>query len=301
MLPSILLNDDRSERVRYDHPDYPLYIRRALLSGYPEYQAPNHWHEDIELICVLSGQMEYNVNGEIFVLNDGEGIFVNSGQMHFGFSEKRKECDFLCILLHPLFLCSVLPFERDFLSPLTGNAALPCLMLRPGEKWQAGILSQLRLLYEHRENPTSPLRALSSFSMICSLLYEHAPAEPERENGRNRDLLILKNMAGFIQQKYMEKISLAQIASAGAVGESKCCRLFSRYFAQSPNEYLNRYRLNKSVDLLCNTDLSITEIALSSGFGSASYYAELFRKWMNQPPTGFRRQRKEGKNQGYAV
>lgn len=62
-------------------------MREALLSQYPEYRAPSHWHDDIEFICVLSGGMKYNVNGEIVNLKKGEGIFVNSGQMHSGFSD----------------------------------------------------------------------------------------------------------------------------------------------------------------------------------------------------------------------
>lgn len=67
-------------------------MREALLSQYPEYRAPSHWHDDIEFICVLLGGMKYNVNGEIVNLKKGEGIFVNSGQMHSGFSDNGQEC-----------------------------------------------------------------------------------------------------------------------------------------------------------------------------------------------------------------
>ena len=96
-------------------------------------------------------------------------------------------------------------------------------------------------------------------------------------------------MTGFIQQNYASRISLSDIAAAGSVGISKCCKLFSRYFSQSPNLYLNQYRLNKSTLLLRETDMTITDIALSSGFGSASYYAEAFRKWAGMSPGEFRK------------
>lgn len=39
---SLEIRDDRSEKVRYDYTDYPIYIRRALLSSYPGYAAPTH-------------------------------------------------------------------------------------------------------------------------------------------------------------------------------------------------------------------------------------------------------------------
>lgn len=95
-------------------------------------------------------------------------------------------------------------------------------------------------------------------------------------------------MVGFIQKNYTRKISLGDIAASGAVGQSKCCKLFTKYLGQTPNAYLVQYRLNKSIGLLRDTDMSITEIALSVGFGGASYYAETFRKWFGESPTQFR-------------
>lgn len=53
--------------------------------------------------------------------------------------------------------------------------------------------------------------------------------------------------------------------------------------------YLIQHRLAKSMELLLNTDLPITEVALSVGFGSASYYTETFRKWMGKTPSEFRK------------
>ena len=288
MISSITLNDDRSEKVRYNTPDYPVYARRGLLSQYPEYKAPNHWHDDTEFIRILSGQMRYNVNGVILDLKEGDGVFVNSGQMHFGFSDSEQECDFLCIILHPMLLASVFPFEHDFVMPLIRNRKLPFLHLSRETGWHREILSQLDLLYQSRDQRTAPMCALSCFARIWTLLCEHAPEDNGKQNRQGQDLMIVKNMVGFIQKNYRDKISLAEIAASGTVGQSKCCKLFARYFSQSPNEYLNHYRIDKSLDLLRNTDLSVTETALSVGFSNASYYAEVFRRYLGKSPREFR-------------
>ena len=295
MIPPISLNHDRFERVCYDRPEYPIYIRRGLLSLYPDYRAPDHWHDDIELILILQGQMEYNVNGQITLLKKGEGIFVNSGQMHFGFSGDHCECDFLCILFHPILLCSIPPFENDFVHPLIQNKSLPYLILRPGISWQAQILSLIQQIYTERDLPGGSMRAFSSFARIWALLWENAPDGPSDENRQSQNLAIIKKMVEFIQENYTQKISLPEIAAAGAVGQSKGCKLFDRYFSQSPNIYLNRYRLEKSIELLKSTDLSVTEIALATGFSNGSYYAETFRKWLGKSPTAFRKKISEKK------
>lgn len=286
----MLLRDDDSEKVHYDYGDYPMYIQRAFLSSYPNYRAPSHWHDDIELIAVLSGEMQYNINGERVTLKAQEGILVNARQMHFGFSDSKEECEFLCILLHPMLLCVTPAYERDFVLPLINHDALQFVHLRTDIPWQRDICSRIKFIYSVKEKSAAQMKIQAAFMTIWTLLYENIPPA---DNGRKRqtgDLAVLKNMIGFIQQNYVKKISLSDIAVSGAVGQSKCCKLFARYLGQTPNLYLTQYRLNKSMELLKNTDMAVTEIAVETGFGGGSYYAETFRKWIGKSPTEYRRE-----------
>lgn len=88
----------------------------------------------------------------------------------------------------------------------------------------------------------------------------------------------LHRMISFIQQNYDCKISLQDIANSGNVCRSKCCEIFKDLISQSPNNYLICHRINKSIELLINTSMSITDIALACGFSNSSYYAETFKK-----------------------
>lgn len=282
------LKDDRSEKIHYNHSDYPIYIRRGFLSRYPNYTAPSHWHDDIELIAVLNGEMDYHVNGEIIKLRAGEGFFVNARQMHFGCSDSKTECGFLCAILHPMLLCAVPSCEREFVLPVTGNSGAPYVFLDPNIGWQREILEQIRQIDRYKEQKAAPLKVQAAFLLIWSLLYENLPKEHDLISPESGDLTAIRNMVGFIQKNYAHRISLQEIAQSGAVGQSKCCRLFAKYFGQTPNTYLTRYRLNKSLELLRGAPLSITEIALSAGFSGASYYAETFRKAFGKSPTEYR-------------
>lgn len=282
------LRDDRSEKVRYDYADYPIYIRQGLLSSYPNYAAPVHWHDDIELIYVLSGEMQYNINGEIIVLNKNEGVFVNARQLHFGFSEKRKECGFICILLHPIMLCATPAYERGFVLPMIHNRNAAFVKLNMNIAYQSEILKDVKDMYLIKDEESAPLKVQKLFLSIWIQLYENIAHENQPEK-QNTDLSILKSIIGFIQQNYTVKITLADIAASGAVGQSKCCKLFARYIGLTPNIYLTQYRLDKSTVLLKNTDMTITEIAHAVGFSGSSYYAEAFRKWSGKSPSEYRR------------
>lgn len=281
------LKDDRSERVRYDYTDYPIYIRRAFLSSYPNYAAPIHWHDDLEFIAVQSGSMQYNVNGEIITIKENEGIIVNARQIHFGFSTEKKECDFVCILLHPLLLCATAAYERDFVLPLLHNHNAAFIKLSDDIPWQKTIYENIRSMYLIKNEKAAPLKVQNLFSGIWIQLYENISSE-SHSNMQKADLSILKNMIGFIQQNYAEKLSLADIAASGAVGQSKCCKLFAKYIRQTPNTYLTQYRLDKSTELFKRTDMTVAEIAASTGFSGSSYYAEAFRKWCGKSPTQYR-------------
>lgn len=289
------LNDDLSEKIKYDYTDYPIYVRKALLSYYPNYTAPSHWHNDIEFIAVLSGKMQYNVNGEIVTIRAGEGVVVNSRQLHFGFSSKKKECEFICILLHPLMLCASSAYERDFVLPILNNPQNAFIKLDKETLWHRNIFETIKNMYCVKDEKMAPLKIQNLFLSTWINIYEHIYSENFTVI-QNTEIVVLKNMIGFIQQNYGSKISLDNIAFSGAVGQSKCCKLFAKYIHQTPNMYLMQYRLDKSTELLKKTDMSITEIAHAVGFNSSSYYAEAFRKWYKKSPTKYRKELRNRKH-----
>lgn len=281
------LKEDNSEKVSYDHAEYPIYIRSACLSSYPDYAAPSHWHDDIEFIMILNGSMTYNINGELTELNSDEGIFVNSRQMHFGYSKTHQECEFICVLLHPMTLCLTPDMERNYVIPILQNSDIPFIHLTD-EKWHQEITEGIQKIYSLKTTSAASLKIQSIFTWIWALIFENAPKCSRTKQPPHHDLSILKNMISFIQQHFHEKITLEQIASAGGIGQSKCCKLFSTYIHQTPNGYLTAYRLNKSTELLRMSDLNITEVAYAVGYNGASYYAEAFRKYFRISPSEYR-------------
>ncbi len=284
----VALFSDNSEAVRYDNRELPVYIRHGFLSYYPDYAAVSHWHNDFEFIYILSGKMDFRVEDKVYRLHPGEGLCINSRRVHYGFSRQHEECEFLCILLHPMLLCGNGWTEETLVAPLMNNSNYPCQQLFPETDWQKRIMDELQKIYDARNLPGMPLLVQGSFFNIAAALSEH---QPEVEQGRpeNSNLRSLQRMMGYIQKHYAEKITLSKIASAGNVCRSKCCEIFRTYLHQTPVNHLLRYRLEKSMALLCNSDLSINEISDKTGFFSASYFTKMFRKWNHCPPSEFRR------------
>lgn len=284
------LNFDHSERVLYNKVDYPAYIRRGTLSSFPNYTADSHWHDDVEFILILSGEMVYNINGEIVLLREGEGIFVNARQMHFGYSDMKKECVFICLLLHPMLLCYSKTAEENIINPIILNDHIPFYVFRKVNGWEKRILSNIRYIYDIRNDKLAELKIQKAFLEIWILLCENIVTISKSDDFKNNRLSVLKNMILFVDRHYKEKIFLEDIASSGNVGKTSCCSIFKKYINKTPMEYVTEYRLRKSLELLRNTDMTVLEISFEVGFSGASYYSETFRKFYDCTPTEYKTQ-----------
>ena len=67
-------------------------------------------------------------------------------------------------------------------------------------------------------------------------------------------------------------------------------KLFKEYTGKTLISYINDYRLEQSKGLLLHTDLSITEIALRTGFNSTSYFIKKFQEANDCSPHKYRKQ-----------
>ena len=61
------------------------------------------------------------------------------------------------------------------------------------------------------------------------------------------------------------------------------------------HRYLTRLRVENAARLLCASRLSVTEIALATGFESSNYFSHVFRAQMGLSPKEYRRRAKEEK------
>lgn len=294
-MSQVPVNPDLSENVAYNNPDFPAYIRCGILSNYPDYRAVCHWHTDFEFIYVFDGTMDYSVNGSVTTLKAGQGIFINSNCLHFGFSDNRAECSFLCILLNPELLSSNSYFHRTILEPLTANADIPYIKLKPSCSWQNDIILELLRMEKMIGKQNEALNILQSFISILSSIICNA-GKVSHQRAENDDISSLTAMIGYIQQNYAETISIKTLASSGSCCKTKCNDLFRKYLNMTPLNYLTEYRLDKSTDLLVHTDAGIADIAYACGFSGSSYYCETFKKYYGLTPKQYRLEHISAKN-----
>ncbi len=288
------IKSDGSEVLHYDNPDFPVMIRKNIIP-------PNccfsdislHWHEDLEFIYVLSGDIGYYVDGEHLVMNAGEGIFVNAKHMHL-ICNATSGCTLLCIIFPPTVLCATEHMATKRVNPVLNTRELSYLLLSEKVAWQKEILEDIRNIYEASLEEKSEPEILAEIYRLWGILYKYAEVKAEVVC-RDENLSLMKQMLDYLYKNYSQKITLKDICTHAGIGKNKCTELFNRYTNMSPMEYLRYYRVEKGVLLLRETDLTVTEIAYEVGFSGASYFAESLRQYRGCSPSQLRQSEKNSK------
>lgn len=283
----ITTRSDGSQVVEYNNPLFECFAAKSYCAANKTYHITEHWHEDLEFLYVIDGELEYNVNGKSMILHAGEGIFVNSKRIHSNHSIYGKSCAYYCSIIQPSLLCSSKYVEQTYIAPLLGPNSFDYLLLNRND-WTHIIIEEIERLFEESDPKIIELDILDASFRIWKTIYKyvgipHITAEPASSR-----ISTFKSMMQFIQDHYMERISLDDIAAAGNVGKTLCAKLFKKYASKTPGEYLIYYRIQKSIELLTKTDLSTTEISYATGFSSASHYAKTFHEMMGCTPSKFR-------------
>lgn len=282
---------DGSERITYGDPKVPIYVRRGDLKSMSNMAALCHWHEDVELLMPVKGYLRYNVEGNVVWVQEGNGIFVNTRRMHYGFSADGTDCEYLCITFRPQLLCSCAEIGNRYVMPVLNSPSLSHLVLRksnPGHGSLLGAIHRIGALYEQQPEGFE-MQAMANLFSFWQGLYTAARDQLGDTVTTDGNLMALKGMLEFVRTHYAEKISVDAIAAAGSVCRTKCCQLFKKYLNQTPNDYVNSFRLEKGMELLKSTDLTVTEIAGICGFSGPSYFTELFSRQKGITPTAYRK------------
>lgn len=92
----------------------------------------------------------------------------------------------------------------------------------------------------------------------------------------------------YINFNFALPISLDELCAVSGVSKQHLCLLFRNTLGSRPMEYIAKRRIQKAKELLTGTDKTIEQIALETGFCTASYFCKLFKRYEGITPSGFK-------------
>ena len=98
----------------------------------------------------------------------------------------------------------------------------------------------------------------------------------------------MRRVREFIQEHLEENVSIQALANIAGLSMYHFARAFKQSEGMTPHEYLVERRVQRTKDLLAETDLPLSEIALASGFSDQSHCARRFREHVGVTPSSYR-------------
>ena len=278
------------------HGDYafPLLVSYERLSRYESGFFMWHWHPEIELTLITKGQMIYKINQHIFHLKEGNILFGNTNTLHAGSAEPGvRDCRYTSITFDPRLVYGFphSSISRKYVEPVTQNFSMDAILIDNTVQWHSEFASCVRnIIRIDRERPDCyELEISMQLQNIWRLLYLNRSDSSAISSHDQISYNRIKEILAYLEQHYMEKISLEDIAGHIHLCESECSRLFKRYMNVSLFSFLQEYRIERSLKYLADPTCSITDAAALSGFSDSNYYSKIFVRLRGCSPREYRK------------
>lgn len=273
--------------------DFPFFIQY----GGHDKDTTFHRHVNFsELVIVLNGHATHIVNNEESFIKKGNVFVINGGTPH----AYKAPYDFkICNIMYQtqmlksagpdlrnidgfkkLFIWE--PFYRSinpFISKL--NISIARLV------YVSSLISIMIEEYEEKLEGYQTMLASRFMELVIYLSRQY----DKQEKVVDSSLTHLANAVSYIEDHYLEPITLEEIAAKSGISIRHLNRIFRAYYKLTPIAYLQRLRMERACTMLKQTNLSITEISYECGFNDSNYLARQFRKSYGMSPKSFRNNR----------
>ncbi len=278
---------------------YPITVRHVVTDPTHSLSHPHdlteveHAHDFNELGIVVGGRAMHWLEGTDLPITAGD-VFLLQGQQRHYFHD-RQELDLYNVMYDPVRL----QLPENELRRIPGYCAMFLLepTYRRHHRFASGLhlprldLAHAQQLVSRMNNEVienTPGREAALRALLMELIVFLARAYTGSAATEARALLRVGNVIGALEHDYARSWSLTDLISIAHMSRSHFMRIFRRATGQTPIEYLIRLRLQKAMELLRQSDLSVTDIAIDVGFNDSNYFTRQFKAAKGLSPTQYR-------------
>ena len=252
-----------------------IYVSSSVYEG--DWFSIRHSHQFAELFYVRSGQGHFIVEDGTYPVKKDDLIIVNPNVEHTEVSALHDPLDYVVL--------GVEGMSFDF-GNRSGSLNHKIINYR---NQKDELVFYLNAMLHETENKEE------HYEVVCQNLLENVIISLMRTSGRPISVVatqradkVCSRIKRYIDSNYTEDISLASLADKAHISKYYLSHTFAKYYGMSPINYLNEVRLRASKELLETTDLSISQVAESTGFSSLSYFSQSFRRNCGLTPSDYR-------------
>lgn len=272
---------------------YPFSIFRyeALpVQGMPE---DYHWHEFLEVTCILSGKGRYYVNGSTYQVEAGDMIIFNNIDVHGWAAAEKME------LLVMTFAAELISdgthlFAYDYLLPFLERGSNFRNRIGREEEYTEAMTQIMKEILEEYETQGVGYQLMiqaNVLRLLTILVRHYQKGEPWQESlsVRKKQMKRLEQALNYVHENYDKKITLEETAGLAYMSPNYFSAYFKKVTGKNFRDYIVEQRVKKAAELLQNSALSLLEVEQECGFTNTSNFYRLFKKHMGISPGEMRK------------
>ncbi len=252
-------------------------IECGITKCEPLHHAPPRIYPHHSLTFVLSGKGTYVADNESYELSAGKGFLIKPDTICSYMADANEPWKYIYVV-----------FSGSDAESISHNAGLDKNELTFEFDLKKNFTDLLYAIHSAcREQTAMGYEAAGYFTLIMSRLIEKNMSNVQTYSSAEQ---YIKTAQNYIKQHYSYNITVKELAEHIGLDRTYLYRLFIEQLNKSPNEYINYYRLKKAVEMMGNKQLTLPNIALSTGFYDYSYFSKQFIKKYHKTPGEYRKE-----------
>ena len=245
----------------------------------------NHTHTQIELGFIVEGEGEYVLEGKHFDIRSGDLFLVRPNEQHCVPTITSDALVSFNIHLSSLYIWRVLSdyIEAGRLNCLVRSDIALSARVR-GDQTVCSLVAAVRTAFA--EDDRFSLRLLIP-RLLCEVVKGFSPSDSI--SGSVLHLGDIRAAIRFIEENLSEHITLEDIAHAGNMSKSHLNEWFRTVTGMTPYEYLLVSRVERAVELLRATDMTVLSVSEACGFSNLANFNKAFKKRTGLTPQTYRK------------
>ncbi|MDF2685399.1 MAG: hypothetical protein K0S55_580 [Clostridia bacterium] len=235
-----------------------------------------HWHDQLEIIYLICGTLNFHINGETRFLTAGNLAVINSAQVHFG-NTSDKKTEFIDLVIDYDFMRSRTAdrCEIQFMLPMFTKHLLIKTFIDT-EPGAAVLMENIFKEYENKKPGWELFVKAYVLSLTGVLIRDYTDYENKPQNVKALQEIV--EIVNYIDEHYKEPDLIKILPQIAGFDKSYFIRKFKYALGTTPVLYLNFIRLQKARDMLLLSTLSVSEVAFEVGFENPNYFTRKYKE-----------------------
>jgi len=247
-----------------------------------------HVHDCLEIGVVLKNELEYRFNDDTYRGRPGDVFLCRPFEPHWSFAQPDRPFECILILFTPSAVRKI-PDGNRLLQPFYTTCGVQPLI--PAGTIYAQAISQAAIAaVDVHEKGVDAWLTRQYMHLIDILLQVNQFAkESQSIDDLNTPPTEIAEVIGYMLNHYQRPLDVETLSWQSGMGRTMFFKKFRMLTGLTPNEFLNRLRLQSAMDLLRSTNESVLDLAYASGFQSISSFNKHFKSYTGLSPREYRK------------